>query len=151
MTAPVTSSFSVVPAWSNIRYSSGGRRVGGVLGSPYRSPSETEYLECLPLVDTNVHPESGGPLFEEFTNCLFWQHTNGAGVVCDQGFLSPSKIGNCGSGSWVEKGRYPYRLKVEYGESSCPPTPLSRQRPRPCSSHLNLEARSAPPLASHFP
>lgn len=130
-----------------IRFSSGGRRIGGVLGSPYRSPREAKYPECLPLADTNIHPESGGPLFEEFTNCLFWQHSNGARVGCDQGFPSPST--NRELWEWILGLERQISLQTQGGvwKVFLPTHPL----PRPRSSHLNLEARAAPPLASHFP
>lgn len=108
---------------------------------------EAKYPKCLPLVDTNVHPESGGPLSEEFMNCLFWQHSNGARVGCDQGFPSPST--NRELWEWILGRERQISLQTEGGvwKVFLPTHPL----PRPRSSHLNLEARAAPPLVSHFP
>lgn len=57
--------------------------------------------------------------------------------------LAHQQIGNCGSGSWVEKGRSPYRLKVEYGESSCPPPPTP-PGPRPLQFPPKSRGKSGP-------
>lgn len=56
--------------------------------------------------------------------------------------LAHQKRGNCGSGSWIEKGRSSYRLKVEYGESSCPP--LIPPAPPPLQFPPNFRGKIGP-------